>query len=62
MSVTSDQNILFHNAMTLETTKQMIGHNDEIIDIRYLHKGSHIVVVTNSPQVCVVTAVCEAFT
>ncbi len=51
MSVTSEHNIVFHDAITLETKKQMIGHNDEIIDIKYLHKGSHIVVVTNSPQV-----------
>jgi WD40 repeat protein len=51
VSVTSEQNIVFHDPQSLAPVKQLIGHNDEIIDVKYLHNGTHIVIATNSAQV-----------
>lgn len=50
VSVTSEQNIVFHDPQSLAPVKQLIGHNDEIIDVKYLHNGTHIVIATNSAQ------------
>jgi hypothetical protein len=55
VSVTSEQNIVFHDPQSLVPVKQLIGHNDEIIDVKYLHNGTHIVAVTNSAQVYSIT-------
>jgi hypothetical protein len=46
-----EQNIAIHNLDTLDIEKQIIGHNDEIVDIKYLTPNT-IVVATNSEQVC----------
>ncbi|KAL6073157.1 U3 small nucleolar RNA-associated protein 13 [Balamuthia mandrillaris] len=40
VAITSDQNILFYNK-DLEKQKQMVGYNDEILDVKYVYpKGA----------------------
>ncbi|KAL7754322.1 U3 small nucleolar RNA-associated protein 13 [Sorochytrium milnesiophthora] len=52
-TVTTDQNILFYDIDdSFRRIKQVIGHNDEVIDLCYIGPDeSHIAVATNSEQI-----------
>lgn len=51
--VTSDQNILIYQLTDgVRRVRQLVGYNDEIIDLAYLgEQESHLAVITNSEQV-----------
>ncbi|KAI9144700.1 WD40-repeat-containing domain protein [Paraphysoderma sedebokerense] len=53
VGVTSDQNFLFYDVSNdFKRSKQIIGYNDEIIDLTYIgENSSHIAVATNSEQI-----------
>ncbi|KAF9955928.1 Transducin (beta)-like 3 [Mortierella alpina] len=53
VSVTSDQNILFFDIeMDLKRVKQIVGYNDEIIDVAYIgEEENHLAVAANSEQI-----------
>ncbi|TFK77449.1 WD40 repeat-like protein [Pluteus cervinus] len=56
VSVHADQNILFHSLSTQFLTRQLIGFNDEIVDVTFLsgsvtQSDSHLAVATNSSLV-----------
>lgn len=53
ISVTADQNIIFYSLQSdLKRTRQVIGYNDEIIDMAFIGpKHDHLAVVTNSEQI-----------
>ncbi|KAF9162975.1 U3 small nucleolar RNA-associated protein 13 [Actinomortierella ambigua] len=54
VSITSDQNILFFDLEKkgLKRYKQVVGYNDEIIDVVYLgEEESHLAVAANSEQI-----------
>ena len=46
------QDIVFHSLPSLEVVRHIVGYNDEIIDLKMLN-ADHVVVATNSEQVCV---------
>ncbi|TFK41821.1 WD40 repeat-like protein [Crucibulum laeve] len=55
VSVHADQNIVFHSLTTQSLTRQMIGYNDEIVDVSFLtnepapgKRDSQIALATNS--------------
>eukprot|EP00058_Branchiostoma_floridae_P020644 XP_002606134.1 hypothetical protein BRAFLDRAFT_88045 [Branchiostoma floridae] len=51
-TVTYDHNILFYKLQDFSLTKQFVGYNDEVLDIKFLGEDdSHIAVATNSEQV-----------
>ncbi|KAF8930369.1 hypothetical protein EDD21DRAFT_170033 [Dissophora ornata] len=52
-SITSDQNILFFNIENdLKRVKQIVGYNDEIIDVAYIgEEETHLAVAANSEQI-----------
>ncbi|CAI2166110.1 17730_t:CDS:10 [Funneliformis geosporum] len=52
-AVTTDHNILFYNISSgLRRIKQIIGHNDEIIDLVYVGPSeSHLAIATNTEQI-----------
>lgn len=52
-AVTSDQNILFYQITSgLKRVKQIVGHNDEIIDLAYVGKDeTHLAIATNTEQI-----------
>ncbi|CAG8598181.1 18045_t:CDS:10 [Acaulospora morrowiae] len=52
-AVTNDQNILFYQiATSLKRIKQIVGHNDEVIDLVYVGQDeSHLAVATNTEQI-----------
>ncbi|CAG8448620.1 3935_t:CDS:10 [Scutellospora calospora] len=52
-AITSDQNILFYHINSgLRRVKQIIGYNDEIIDLAYVGKGeTHLAIATNTEQI-----------
>ncbi|XP_066291530.1 transducin beta-like protein 3 [Branchiostoma lanceolatum] len=51
-TVTYDHNILFYKLQDFSLTKQLVGYNDEVLDIKFLGEDdSHIAVATNSEQV-----------
>lgn len=52
LAVTFDQNILIYNK-ELEVEKNLIGYNDEIIDIKSAFEG-HLALATNSEQIRIV--------
>jgi U3 small nucleolar RNA-associated protein 13 len=47
LGVTIDQALIFHDPATLSTKKQMVGHNDEVIDVAFA-SAETIAVCTNS--------------
>lgn len=47
VSIHADQNIIFHSLSTLLSTRQIIGFNDEIVDVAFL---SHPSAPTTSPS------------
>jgi U3 small nucleolar RNA-associated protein 13 len=51
--ITSDQNILIYSIDSdLKRTKQIIGYNDEVIDITYIGSNNdHLAVATNTEQI-----------
>ncbi|KAK3846100.1 MAG: WD40-repeat-containing domain protein [Linnemannia gamsii] len=53
VSITSDQNILFFDIENdLKRVKQVVGYNDEIIDVSYIgEEESHLAVAANSEQI-----------
>ncbi|KAF9182509.1 U3 small nucleolar RNA-associated protein 13 [Haplosporangium sp. Z 767] len=53
VSVTSDQNILFFDIEAgLKRVKQIVGYNDEIIDVAYIgEEENHLAVAANSEQI-----------
>ncbi|KAF9586347.1 U3 small nucleolar RNA-associated protein 13 [Lunasporangiospora selenospora] len=52
VSVTSDQNILFFDIERgLKRVKQVVGYNDEIIDVAYIGDETHLAVAANSEQI-----------
>ncbi|KAF9172597.1 U3 small nucleolar RNA-associated protein 13 [Mortierella sp. AD011] len=53
VSITSDQNILFFNIEDgLKRVKQIVGYNDEIVDVAYIgEKENHLAVAANSEQI-----------
>uniref|UniRef100_A0A8C3M008 Transducin beta like 3 n=1 Tax=Chrysolophus pictus TaxID=9089 RepID=A0A8C3M008_CHRPC len=51
VTVSVEHNIVLYDAQTLQLRKQLVGYNDEVLDVKFLGPGdSHIVVATNSPQ------------
>ncbi|KAF9074899.1 U3 small nucleolar RNA-associated protein [Rhodocollybia butyracea] len=53
ISVHADQNILFHSLATRQLSRQLIGFNDEIVDITFLSpnqglRDTHFALATNS--------------
>ncbi|KAG0326945.1 U3 small nucleolar RNA-associated protein 13 [Dissophora globulifera] len=52
-SITSDQNVLFFNIeQNMKRVKQIVGYNDEIIDVAYIgEEESHLAVAANSEQI-----------
>ncbi|RUS34835.1 WD40-repeat-containing domain protein [Jimgerdemannia flammicorona] len=52
-AVTSDQNILIYDILSgLRRIKQIVGYNDEVIDVAYLGETEdHLAVATNSEQI-----------
>lgn len=53
MAITNDLNILFYQISTgLRRIKQIVGFNDEIIDLIYVgHYESHLAIATNTEQI-----------
>lgn len=55
VSVHADQNIIFHSLSTLETLRQIVGFNDDIVDAVWLSSTgegtSHVALATNSSLV-----------
>ncbi|KAF9977221.1 U3 small nucleolar RNA-associated protein 13, partial [Modicella reniformis] len=53
VSITSDQNILFCDIeKNLKRVKQIVGYNDEIIDVAYIgEEENHLAVAANSEQI-----------
>ncbi|KAG0072281.1 U3 small nucleolar RNA-associated protein 13 [Linnemannia elongata] len=53
VSITSDQNILFFDVENdLKRVKQIVGYNDEIIDVAYIgEEETHLAVAANSEQI-----------
>ncbi|KAF9923420.1 U3 small nucleolar RNA-associated protein 13 [Linnemannia zychae] len=53
ISITSDQNILYFDVENdLKRVKQIVGYNDEIIDVAYIgEEESHLAVAANSEQI-----------
>ncbi|PKK69944.1 WD40 repeat-like protein [Rhizophagus irregularis] len=53
VAITTDQNILFYNISSgLKRIKQIVGHNDEIIDLVYVGPTeSHLAIATNTEQI-----------
>jgi U3 small nucleolar RNA-associated protein 13 len=53
VSITSDQNIIFFDVeKDLKRVKQIVGYNDEIIDVAYIgEEESHLAVAANSEQI-----------
>jgi U3 small nucleolar RNA-associated protein 13 len=52
VSVTQEQNLLIHDTEELAIRKQIVGHNDEVTDIKYVGKEqTSIAVATNSEQI-----------
>ncbi|XP_072423649.1 transducin beta-like protein 3 [Chiloscyllium punctatum] len=50
-TVTAEHNILTYDLCTLNLTRQFVGYNDEVLDVKFLGPSdTHIVVATNSPQ------------
>ncbi|XP_069762489.1 transducin beta-like protein 3 isoform X1 [Narcine bancroftii] len=50
-TVTAEHNILVYNLCTLQLECQLVGYNDEVLDVKFLGPSdTHIVVATNSPQ------------
>ncbi|CAG8694343.1 5306_t:CDS:2, partial [Dentiscutata erythropus] len=51
--ITSDQNILFYQINSgLKRVKQIVGYNDEIIDLSYVGKDeTHLAIATNTEQI-----------
>ncbi|KAG7099702.1 hypothetical protein E1B28_001522 [Marasmius oreades] len=60
VSVHADQNILFHSLSRRSLTRQLIGFNDEIVDMTFLSPNencdSHIALATNSSLIRVYSA------
>jgi U3 small nucleolar RNA-associated protein 13 len=52
VAITNDQNILFYSIpQQLKRIKQVVGYNDEIVDIVYLGENeTHLAAATNSEQ------------
>ncbi|KAJ2802879.1 U3 small nucleolar RNA-associated protein 13, partial [Coemansia guatemalensis] len=52
VAVTNDQNLLFYDATDrLERVRQIVGYNEEIIDMAYVgHAHTHLAVATNTEQ------------
>ncbi|PIA19057.1 WD40 repeat-like protein [Coemansia reversa NRRL 1564] len=52
VAVTNDQNLLFYNAADrLDRVRQIVGYNEEIIDMAYVgHAHTHLAVATNTEQ------------
>eukprot|EP00005_Dracoamoeba_jomungandri_P003256 CAMPEP_0174252616 /NCGR_PEP_ID=MMETSP0439-20130205/2009_1 /TAXON_ID=0 /ORGANISM="Stereomyxa ramosa, Strain Chinc5" /LENGTH=771 /DNA_ID=CAMNT_0015333179 /DNA_START=57 /DNA_END=2369 /DNA_ORIENTATION=- len=50
MCSTSDQNIIFFSEDSLAVEKQLVGHNDEIVDMKYMKDYESIAVATNSEE------------
>jgi len=47
--VTIDQTILFYNLETFERVKQIVGMNDEVIDVQFVgDNNSHLAVASNT--------------
>ncbi|KAJ2000072.1 U3 small nucleolar RNA-associated protein, partial [Coemansia thaxteri] len=52
IGITNDQNLLFYSTTNkLDRVRQIVGYNEEIIDMAYVgHEQSHLVVATNTEQ------------
>ncbi|KAK5577728.1 hypothetical protein RB653_002675 [Dictyostelium firmibasis] len=50
ISITSEHNLLIYDGKTLERQGEIIGYNDEVIDIKYIN-SDNIVVATNSNEI-----------
>ncbi|XP_069380930.1 transducin beta-like protein 3 [Paralichthys olivaceus] len=49
-TVTAEHNIVLYQLPALTTQQQFVGYSDEVLDVKFLGKDSHIVVATNSCQ------------
>lgn len=52
-AITNDQNILLYSiSESLRRVKQIVGYNDEIVDVRFIGENDdHLAVATNSEQI-----------
>ncbi|KAL0993109.1 hypothetical protein UPYG_G00103330 [Umbra pygmaea] len=51
-TVTAEHNILLYQLPGLTIQQQLVGYNDDVLDVKFLGQGdSHIVVATNSSQI-----------
>ena len=52
IAVSFDKDIIFHDLADLSPLRQLVGHNEEVLDIQLIgEKQSHIAVATNSPKI-----------
>ncbi|XP_076852925.1 transducin beta-like protein 3 [Brachyhypopomus gauderio] len=49
-TVTAEHNILLYQLPSLSVQQQFVGYNDDVLDVKFLGKDTHIVVATNSSQ------------
>lgn len=52
IAVSFDKDIIFHDIADLSPLRQLVGHNDEVLDIQLIgREQTHIAVATNSPKI-----------
>ncbi|KAH9426173.1 Transducin (beta)-like 3 [Dermatophagoides pteronyssinus] len=52
VAVSYDKDIVFHDVSTLKPTRQLVGTNDEVLDVKFIGQSNrHIAVATNSPKI-----------
>ena len=52
IAVSFDKDIIFHNAADLSPLRQLVGHIDEVLDVKLIgEQQTHIAVATNSPKI-----------
>ncbi|KAH9522180.1 Transducin (beta)-like 3 [Dermatophagoides farinae] len=52
VAISYDKDIVFHDVSTLKPTRQLVGTNDEVLDLKFIGQANrHIAVATNSPKI-----------
>ncbi|OTF80085.1 hypothetical protein BLA29_012316, partial [Euroglyphus maynei] len=52
IAISYDKDIVFHDSNTLKPTRQLVGTNDEVLDVKFIGQmNRHIAVATNSPKI-----------
>lgn len=60
LAIRGDHNLCFYDARTMDRERQLVGFNDEILDLCLTPGGKEVVLASNSEQVRVFN--CETFT